>query len=219
MKSFNINDSKNNNNKNNDDKEKNSHHQFICNICGAGFEQKSRIDRHMFTSHPEPAPSAADVEKTLGGIKYPKEKKDLVKYARDKVLHSPDNQELLELIENLPERTYRDSAEVAKALGDLKSGKKITIKKDSKYEEQPGKKGGRTASTYSLSAASIAKFLSGIDLPKNKKELIEYVKEKDRHDTQQKEIDIQQIIQILDKIKSTDYHDMAQIEKQVGKVM
>lgn len=222
MKSSNINNSKNNN-INNDDEEKNSHHhQFICNICGAGFEQKSRIDRHMLTSHPKPAPSAVDVEKILGGIKYPKEKKDLVKYAKDKVLHSPDNQELLELIENLPEVIYRDSAEVAKALGDLKSGKKITIKADSGYEEQPGKKGGRTASTHSLSAASIAKFLSGIDLPKNKKELIEYVKEKekDRHNTQQKEmINTQQIIQILDKIKSSDYHDMAQIEKQLGKVM
>jgi hypothetical protein len=155
ISSNNNNNNNNNNPNNNNNDDKKYSHQFICNICGKGFEQKSRIDKHMLTSHPKPTPSAADVEKILGGIKYPKEKKDLVNHAKDKVSHNnSDNQELMDLIENLPEGKYRDSAELAKALDDLKSGKKTVTKANSEYEEQPGKKGGRTASTYSLSAAS-----------------------------------------------------------------
>ena len=45
--------------------------QFNCIVCGQGFEQKSRLQRHMDTSHPPRAPSAADLEKVFSGIKYP----------------------------------------------------------------------------------------------------------------------------------------------------
>ncbi len=58
--------------------------QFTCSICGDGFEQKSRLQRHIDTSHPPQAPSAADIEKALAGIDYPKNKEDLVQYAHQK---------------------------------------------------------------------------------------------------------------------------------------
>jgi hypothetical protein len=52
---------------------------FTCEVCGDGFDQKSRFERHMATSHPERAPSAADdVEKALSGIQYPKTREELV---------------------------------------------------------------------------------------------------------------------------------------------
>ena len=49
--------------------------QFICSVCGDGFEQKSRLRRHMDTAHPPQAPSAAVVEKVLADIDYPKNKR------------------------------------------------------------------------------------------------------------------------------------------------
>lgn len=91
-------------------------HQFTSSICGEGFEKRSRLERHTATSHPPRGPSAADIEKALSGIQYPKAKEGLVQYTSQKV--STIGQELFDLIKSLPERTYRDSAKVATALGD-----------------------------------------------------------------------------------------------------
>ena len=64
--------------------------QFICAVCGHGFEQKSRLGRHMETSHPPSAPSAAaqvfsgaTIAKVLSGIDFPKSKDGIKKYARN----------------------------------------------------------------------------------------------------------------------------------------
>ena len=91
--------------------------QFTCRVCGDNFDQKSRFERHMATSHPESAPSAADIEKTLSGIQYPKSREELVDYASGRV---SDDEELINLIRSLPSRRYRDAAEVAIALGEVK---------------------------------------------------------------------------------------------------
>lgn len=146
------------------------HPQFTCPICGKGFEQKSRLERHIETSHPPRAPSAADVEKVLASIHFPKSKKDLVVYATQKVFTVGDN--VLDLIRSLPDRVYKDAAEVARAIGELKRGKKI------RTAVQPSKIGGKHALESPLvSAARIARALKGIDFPKSKRGIILYLKE------------------------------------------
>jgi hypothetical protein len=188
--------------------------QFTCTICGDGFEQKSRLERHMATSHPPQAPSAADVERALSGIQYPKTKEGLVQYASQKV--STIGQELFDLIKSLPERTYRDSAEVAIALGELKSGKEVRSAKEVEASEQPSKRGGRTAvKSSSISAATIAKVLSGIDFPKSKDSLKQYAKE---HISKAEVEDAEAVLDVLDDLPAREYNNMADVEHEVGRI-
>src|SRR5919106_787673 len=150
--------------------------QFTCSICGDGSEQKSTLERHMATSHPPRAPSAADIEKVLAGIYYPKTKQDLVQYASQKA--SIVGQDLNDLIKSPPDRTYRDSAEVAIALGELKSGKEVRTAKQVEETEKPSTRGERAGvASSSISAATIAKVLSEIDFPKSKSGLKEYARD------------------------------------------
>jgi hypothetical protein len=188
--------------------------QFTCTICGDGYNQKSRLDRHMATSHPPSAPSAADVEKVLAGIHYPKTKEDLVQYASQK--SSIIGRDVFDLIKSLPDRTYRDSAEVAIALGELKSGKRPRSAGEIEATDKPSTKGGRAAIVSSLiSAATVAKILSGIDFPKSKNGLKEYAK--DNISKAQIE-DSEAVLNLLDELPAREYTNMADVEHEVGRL-
>ena len=187
--------------------------QFTCKVCGDGFEQKSRFERHMATSHPETAPSAADIEKALSGIQYPRTKEELVNYASGRV----SNEELMNIIKSLPTREYRDSADVAVALGEVKQKQGIRSAEEVAKTQAPGTKGGRAAAaTSSVSAAAVAKVLSGVDFPKNKGELRDHAQ---KHMTDVEVADPQRIISVIDSLPDREYQNMADVEKSVGQVL
>lgn len=185
--------------------------QFQCEICGDGFDQKSKFERHMATSHPERAPSAADVEKALSGIKYPRTREELVDYASGNV----SDEELMNQIKSLPARQYRDSADVAIALGEVKQNRRIRNAGEVARTESPGTMGGRAAAT-AVSAASVAKVLSGVNFPKRKDELKDYAQK------QMKEVEVadpQGIVGVIDRLPDREYQNMADLEKSVGHVL
>ena len=166
----------------------------------------------MATSHPPQAPSAADLEKALSKIHYPKTKEELIEYASRK----SSNEELLNLIKSLPDRIYRDSAEIAISLGELKSGRKVRSAKKVEASEEPSKRGGRIAvKSSSISAATIAKVLSGIDFPQSKDSIKQYAKD---HISKAQVKDTEAVLDLLDDLPARDYTNMAEIEREVGRL-
>ena len=148
----------------------------------------------------------------MSKIHYPKTKEELIEYAS----HKSSNEELLNLIKSLPERTYRDSAELAIALGELKSGREFRTAKEVEASEQSSKIGGKTAvKSSSISAATIAKILSAIDFPKSKDSLKQYAKDRiSKADVE----DVETVLDILDDLPAREYTNMADVEHEVGRL-
>lgn len=184
--------------------------QFTCPFCGKGYNQKSKLKRHTETAHPPSAPSAADVERVLKGVKYPKTKAELFEIATQRV--STSTPDLLGLIDSLPKRKYRDSAEVAIALGEIKRGNRPRSAIAMSKLEAPSKQGGRRAlKSNKISASRIAKVLKGINFPNSKRGIIMHVRKK--HDSEKEEI-----ISILSRISDKRYQKLVDVEKEIGAV-
>jgi uncharacterized C2H2 Zn-finger protein len=184
--------------------------QFQCPFCDKGFEQRSKLRRHTQTAHPPSAPSAADVERVLKGIKYPKTKDELEGIAEQKI--SSASPELLRIISSLPNRTYRDSAEVGVAFGELKSGKRPRGAAHIAKLDPLSKKGGESAlKSPSISAARIASLLKGIVFPKSKRGIIAHVRK--QHDTKREEV-----VSLLSRVSDKEYRNVVQLEREIGKV-
>lgn len=170
--------------------------QFVCQICGEGFDQKSRYERHLETSHPPRATSAADVERALEGTSFPKGRAELTAQARAK-----GQEAAASLIASLPDRQYRDAAEVARALGELRSH-------EHKPQHQPSRAGGKGA-LKSLSAARIASALSGAHFPASGPELKDYA---------QKNEGDEEVLQVVARFRDKTYQDMSDVAKEIGRV-
>lgn len=167
--------------------------QFHCPICGDGFEQKSRLEQHMETSHPEQAPSAADMEKALRGADFPLTRREAIEFAEN---HGRST----ELLRQLPGGSYRDAAEVARALGGVKTG-------ETKPDHQPSKRGGNQA-TLSLSGSGIASVFEGMSFPASADEVKEYARDNADRSTQE----------IIERFRSGTYHSMADVTRELRAV-
>ena len=79
-----------------------------------------------------------------------------------------------------------------------------------------GQKGGKVATTKATSAAAIAKILSGISFPVNKNELVKFLRKKNKSKVVENAND--EIFDILDKLPEKTYHQITDIEIEVGKL-
>lgn len=169
--------------------------QFVCDICGATFEQKSRYERHMLTSHPQQAVSAADIEKALRGIDFPKRRGELV----DAV--NSEDREIRDIIEQLPQREYRDAAEVARAFGELRTH-------ETAAENQPSRIGGKRAAQEhdsAPSAARIASLFAGMTFPASRDALLAHART-EANDAE---------LRLLERFGEHTYHSMADVTREL----
>lgn len=166
---------------------------FICEICGDEFEQKSRYEQHMQTSHPRQAVSAADIEKALAGVTFPKGRKALCDAIDD------DDREVRRIVEQLPAREYRDAAEVARAFGELRTHERLP-------DDQPSKTGGEQA-MQAPSAARFASLFAGLRFPASRDELKAHA----RGQASEEEM------QTLETFGEHTYYSMADVAKELGR--
>jgi hypothetical protein len=104
--------------------------------------------------------------------------------------------------------------------GEFPSKEEVPLNQEVKQlskEEYPGAKGGkiggRAAATKSTSAAAIAKLLSGIEFPKNKKELVEHATEnKDKVDN------AELVINTVSELPTKTYQSMTDVQKALAKI-
>lgn len=172
--------------------------QFVCAICGETFEQKSRYERHLQTSHPSQAVSAADIEKALKGVSFPKRRSDLLD-----AMGNAD-QEVRSIVESLPDREFRDAAEVARAFGELRTHRPGP-------QDQPSKTGGKRAleARSSPSAARVASLFAGMEFPADRDALLEHA----RPTASEEEM------QLLERFRDHRYRSMVDVTKELERVM
>jgi len=173
--------------------------QFVCEICGATFEQKSRYERHMLTSHPKQAVSAADIEKALKGVDFPKRRSELVEAISD------DDHEVRNIIEMLKDREYRDAAEVARAFGELRTHREAP-------DNQPSRTGGKHAVQASSSASSAARFANlfeGMSFPASRQKLLQHARSKASKEE----------LRILERFSNSNYRSMADVTMELKSVI
>lgn len=153
--------------------------------------------RHMQTSHPERAPSAADLEHALSGMDYPATPHRLAARARDK-----EEDKVAEILEDLKHKHYRDAAEVARAFGEMRA-------KEEKPDDQPSVRGSEAAlQTEAISATCIAQIFGGTNFPASADDLKAHAS----HEANDEEM------AIVRSLPDRRYGDMSDIAKAFGKV-
>lgn len=182
--------------------------QFFCAICREGFEQLSRFERHIASSHPRGALTAADVEHALAGIDFPAFKRDLVRHAEQQ---DPRNDAAIRAIRGLPDRVYRDAAEVARAYGQTVSGRPAEF---IATEPPPSVRGGLAAASGAVSAAAVARMLGGIDFPASREGLLEHARAR-----RGAVADPEGVLSVLERLPDRRYESMADVEVEVGRIL
>ena len=168
--------------------------QFECDVCGEEFEQRSRLERHRTTSHPPRAPSAADVVQALAGIDLPQDRAGLVEHAEGRA-----DDDVIQILGELPDRRYRDAAEISRALGEIR-------RHEAKPAHQPSRRGCREA-IESDSAAALAELFRDVDFPVSDDEVRERVRRRGDEELQE----------WVHDLRGGPYTDMTEIMREIGR--
>lgn len=169
--------------------------QYRCDLCGAEFDTRSEYRRHMQTSHPAQAPSAADLEHALSGIEYPATPDALAEHAR-----SEGQDEIAGILQQLPDQEYRDAAEVARAFGSLRSH-------EDKPDYQPSVRGG-AAALEAPSAARFASLFTGLRFPASPEDLQNHASPEASEDE----------MKTLRRLPDRTYRDMSDLAEAYGEI-
>jgi hypothetical protein len=169
---------------------------YRCEICGAEFGTPSEYRQHMQTSHPERAPSAADLERALAGVEYPARPGGLAAHARE---HG--NVEVARILGELKDRPYADAADVARAFGALRSHEEAPA-------DKPSARGG-AAAMASPSAARIASLFDGMTFPATAEALTRHARGEARAEE----------MELIERLPDRRYDDMSDVARAFGEVV
>lgn len=167
--------------------------QFNCEICGEHFRQKSALESHLMVAHPVRELTAADVEKAINGVEFPQTKMGLIEAVTEN-----GDQDIVPVIEAIPDRIYEDGAEVARALGEVKRNS-VTL---------PLQHGESHDSAHFPLADKVASLFSGLPFPATAEELRDYA----LLDGEDEEM------AVLQKCRDKTYRDVAEVVEEVARV-
>ncbi len=93
--------------------------KYICKTCGLTFENQNNLDSHITSSHhPKRTVTLNDIINGAfkGQINFPKTKAEIIKQALDLKGDPAVTPEVLDILNNLPDKRYNNEAELTLAL-------------------------------------------------------------------------------------------------------
>lgn len=162
---------------------------YPCEICGKEFTDLSHYRRHLNTSHPQQAVSAADLARALSGANYPATTQELADYAEEQNA----DKGIMEILRDLPERSYRDAAEVEVGFQESITGRQPAS------QQAPSQK-----ALESTSAAAVASALKGIDLPARPTTLKKHAESSGADP---------EVVQAIASLPDRSYRDLAEVQE------
>ena len=125
------------------------------------------------TLRPVSALDVSEIERALAGIEFPKRKRDLLEFAAARV---PEDRDVLRTIQALPERIYRDAADVMSGLREIDPAQQSRSAMAIEAGDRPSPHGGDVAVDQARTLAALVEILRGIDYPCSKAELSSYAR-------------------------------------------
>lgn len=168
--------------------------QFNCVICGEHFRHKSALESHLMVSHPVREITAADVEKAINGMEFPESKTGLIE-----AITQNGDQDIVPVIEAIPDRIYEDGAEVARALGEVRCRSARLATHD----------GESVDSAHRPAIERIVSLFSGLPFPATADELRDYALLGGAAED----------IAVLDRFSDGTYRDMTEVAEEVARLL